>query len=161
MHVYLVRHGKAVKTGYATDAERELTKTGQREVKRIAQMMAGIGAQVAQIRHSGLVRAAQTADILGQHLEPPGGVIAVRGLHYNDPVEPLARELHLEHEPVMLVGHNPFMETLAGALLTRNSGTGTPLWFTTSTVACLEYIEGVWCLRWMLSREFVKDRDGG
>lgn len=156
MRVYLVRHGKAVKTGFTTDAERELTGTGRREVQRIAEMMAEAGVEVAQIRHSGLVRAAQTADILGEVLRPPNGVIAVRGLHYNDPITPLVRELHLEHEPLMLVGHNPFMEHLAGALLTRNTGSA-PLWFTTATTACLDYSEGVWYLRWMLSRDFLKD----
>lgn len=157
MRVYLVRHGKAVKEGYTTDAERELTKTGRREVAQIAEWMAQAGVEVAQIRHSGLVRARQTAEIFAELLQPPGGLIAVRGLHYNDPVEPLARELYLEHDPVMLVGHNPFMEKLAGLMLTRNSGIIMPLYFTTSATACLEYADGGWSVRWMLSRELIKD----
>ena len=72
---------------------------------------------VHQIRHSGLVRARETAEILGNVLNPPGGVIAVAGLKFSDPVDTLARELRLEPEPVMLVGHNPFMEDLASMLL--------------------------------------------
>jgi phosphohistidine phosphatase len=154
--VYLVRHGKAAKEGYARDEDRPLTKRGQRDSVRIAELIAAAGAPVQQIRHSGLVRARQTAEIFGERLSPPGGVIAVAGLTYVDPVEPLARELHLEPEPVMLVGHNPFMEELVSLMLTGSTGR-MPVWFATSTVACLAYTGGAWSLRWVLSRELVKD----
>lgn len=153
--VYLVRHGKAAKEGYATDAARPLTKRGQQDAARLADLMAGAGVHVHQIRHSGLVRAQQTAEIFGERLKPPGGVIAVVGLTYEDPVEPLAQALHLEPEPVMLVGHNPFMEDLAGLMLTGGPGR-TPVWFATATVACLSYAAGAWSVRWALSRELVK-----
>jgi phosphohistidine phosphatase len=153
MRVYLVRHGKASKDPvYATDADRPLTDRGRADVEAIAQFMAGAGIVVHQIRHSGLVRAEQTATILGSHLNPPGGVIAVRGLHYADPVNGLARELHYETQPVMLVGHNPFMEYLVAAMLGVNVGR-TPVWFATSTTACLDYVGGEWTLKWVLHRE--------
>ncbi len=160
LRVYLVRHAKAVKEGYANDAERALTPRGVQDIERIAARMAEAGVAVQQIRHSGLVRAAQTAEILGRHLNPPGGVVAVAGLTYADPVEPLARELHLEPDPVMLVGHNPFMEQLASLLLTGSAGR-TPVWFATSTVACFAYAEGAWSVRWVLSRDLVRDGAGG
>ena len=157
MRVYLVRHGKASKDSrYRTDAARPLTKRGQADSEAIAAFMARAGMKVHQIRHSGLVRARQTAEIFGAHLNPPGGVIAVRGLHYADPVDVLARELHFEHEPVMLVGHNPFMEHLAAAMLMCNTG-HTPLWFATSTTACLEYVEGFWVVKWVLHRELAQE----
>jgi len=156
MRVYLVRHGKASKDPtIPTDAERPLTDRGRADVLGIAQIMAAAGVQIHQIRHSGLVRARQTADIFGEHLNPPGGVLPVNGLHYADPVEELARELRLETEPVMLVGHNPFMERLAAALLMFNTG-HTPVWFATSSTACLDYLEGEWSIKWVLHRELVK-----
>ncbi len=153
--VYLVRHGKAAKEGYANDVDRPLTKRGQQDAARLADLMAGAGVPVQQIRHSGLVRARQTAEIFGERLSPLGGVIAVAGLTYADPVEPLARELHLEPEPVMLVGHNPFMEELVSLMLTGSTGR-LPVWFATSTVACLSHTGGAWSLRWILSRDLVR-----
>lgn len=153
MRVYLVRHGKASKDPqHKTDAERPLAERGDADVKNMAKILVKANVEVHQIRHSGLVRAAQTAEILGNKLKPPGGVIAVRGLHYADPVEPLARELRLETEPVMLVGHNPFMENLVSALLVTNMGR-TPVWFATSTICCMDYINGEWSIKWVLHRE--------
>jgi len=161
MRVYLVRHGKASKNPkYHTDADRPLTRRGQADSQAIASIMAQAGVEVHQIRHSGLVRARQTAEIFGERLHPPGGVIAVRGLHYADPVGQLAHELHLETEPVMLVGHNPFMEHLAAAMLMCNTGC-TPLWFATSSVACLDYVEGFWAVKWMLHRELIPETKQG
>ncbi len=153
MQVYLVRHGKASKDPtISTDAERPLTKRGRADAEAVARFMAEAGVQVYQIRHSGLVRARETADIFGQYLNPPGGVIAARGLHYADPVDELARDLRLETQPVMLVGHNPFMERLVAAMLLINKGLS-PVWFGTSSVACLDTIEGAWAVKWVLHRE--------
>lgn len=153
MRVYLVRHGKASKDPqYRTDADRPLTERGIADVTALAKFMGKAGVEVNQIRHSGLVRAAQTADILGQRLKPPEGVIAVRGLHYADPVDELARELRYETEPVMLVGHNPFMEYLTAALLVINMGR-TPVRFATSSTCCLDYSNGEWTIKWALHRE--------
>ncbi|MBN1562781.1 MAG: phosphohistidine phosphatase SixA [Anaerolineae bacterium] len=155
MRVILVRHGKASKDPtIPTDAARPLTDRGREDVANVGKLLAEAGIKVVQIRHSGLVRAQQTAEILGELLDPRDGVIAVRGLHYADPVAPLARELRYEPEPVMLVGHNPFMERLVAAMLLINMGR-TPVWFATSTTACLDYIEGEWSLKWVLHRELV------
>lgn len=157
MRVYLVRHGKASKDPqYIVDAERPLTDRGRSDIAAMARFMAAAEAEVHQIRHSGLVRAAQTAEILGEQLNPPGGVIAVRGLHYADPVEGLARELQYETEPVMLVGHNPFMENLVASMLLINTGR-TPVWFATSTTCCLDYTDGEWSIKWVLHRELFAE----
>jgi phosphohistidine phosphatase len=159
MPVYLVRHGKASKdTSIPTDAERPLTKRGRSDVEAIARFMAGARIEVHQIRHSGLVRARETADILGQYLKPPGGVIPVSGLHYADPVDGLAHDLHLETQSVMLVGHNPFMERLVAAMLAINQER-TPVGFGTSSTACLDYVEGAWSVKWVLHRELFSQPD--
>lgn len=153
MHVYLVRHGKASKDpSIPTDEERPLTKRGRADADAIARFMANAGVEVHQIRHSGLVRARETAEIFGQHLNPPGGVIAVDWLHWNDPVDGLGDKLRLETQPVMLVGHSPFMERLVAALLAVDREQ-IPVWFATSSTACLDYIEGAWSVKWVLHRE--------
>lgn len=155
MRVYLVRHGKASKdSSIPTDEERPLTGRGRSDAEQIARWMATSGAEVHQIRHSGLLRAEQTADLFGKHLKPTGGVIAVEGLTYEDPVEPLAESLALETESIMLVGHNPFMEQLTGLLLTGDASR-TPVSFGTSSTVCLERVAGVWSLQWALHRELI------
>jgi phosphohistidine phosphatase len=155
MHIFLVRHAKASKDPqYKIDAERPITRRGREDISKVAKFMADSGVEVHQIRHSGLLRARQTADILRDYLKPPEGVLAVRGLHPSDPVETLARELHMEPEPVMFVGHNPFMEDLTSVLLTRAPGR-VPVWFTTSCVAYLRRTNGEWSVRWVLNRQIV------
>lgn len=156
MRIYLVRHGKAAKEGYAVDEERPLTKRGRKDVELIAARLAGAKIELTQIRHSGLVRARETAEIFQQQLIPPGGMIQVAGLLWDDPVDQVARELRLEPEPVMLVGHNPFMERLAGALLTGDPNQ-TPIHFSTSSTVCFEYDMGVWTVRWALCPEIVPE----
>jgi phosphohistidine phosphatase SixA len=69
-------------------------------------------------------------------------------------VDELARDLRLETEPVMLVGHNPFMERLVAAMLMINKGL-TPVWFGTSSTVCLDYIEGAWSVKWVLHKELL------
>jgi phosphohistidine phosphatase len=157
MRVYLVRHAKASREPqYTVDAERPLTDVGRADAERVAAHIARAGVTIYEIRHSGLLRAQQTADIFAGHLNPPGGVLAVAGLHHDDPVEVLARELHLETEPVMLVGHNPFMEELVGLLLTGHHGE-MPVRFSTSCTVCLEHTEVGWYVRWVLDRNIVFD----
>lgn len=155
MRVILVRHGKASKDPkYAHDEDRPLTGRGESEVTALAEWLARAGITVHQIRHSGLLRAQQTADIFARQIKPAGGVVAVRGLLFDDPVDELARELALETEPVMLVGHNPFMERLAAALL-RADTAQPPVWFATSSTACFDLVEGLWTVKWVLHRELA------
>lgn len=161
MRIYLVRHGKASKDpAYVTDAERPLTDRGRQDVILIASQLVRAGVEVHEIRHSGLVRARQTAEIFGEHLMPAAGVKAVAGLHYVDPPEALASELRLEPEPVMFVGHNPFMENVVSLLLT-GSPDRTPVWFSTSCTVCLEYSGRMWTVRWVLDRNIVGGNSDG
>ncbi len=81
-------------------------------------MAAELGVGIEQIRHSGKTRARETAEILGDVLPPREGVVATSDLGPLDDVEPVAEALDQEVEPMILVGHLPFMERLAGRLLT-------------------------------------------
>jgi phosphohistidine phosphatase len=81
-------------------------------------------------------------------------LIQIAGLLSGDPVEQVGSLLYLETEPVMLVGHNPYMERMAGYLLT-GSADNTPVLFKTSGTACLEYADGIWSLCWALNPEIM------
>jgi phosphohistidine phosphatase len=155
MNVYLVRHAEAEKE--TVDPSRGLTKRGRRDTRRVAALAAKLGLEVQQIRHSGKTRAEQTAAILGEGLSPPGGVEAVSGLAPMDDVRPVADELSRVSQPVMLVGHLPFMERLAGQLLVGDANRPI-VRFRTAAIACLvregEREQGIrWQVAWMLTPE--------
>lgn len=119
MDLYLVRHGEAKRAD--DDPERGLTDLGRRQAESTARRLAEAGRVVFQIRHSGKKRAEETAEIFAAHLAAEGGVVSVGGLSPNDDVGPIAHDLDLESEPVMIVGHLPFLPQLASALLAGDS----------------------------------------
>ena len=73
-----MRHGEACDA--VVDSARPLTTEGRADIGRLAEWCAGNGVAPQKIRHSGILRAAQTAEILGARLAPSSGVRAVRGL---------------------------------------------------------------------------------
>lgn len=58
MRLYLVQHGDAAPE--RLDPERPLSAAGRREVEAVARLLACAGARVAQVVHSGKLRAQQT-----------------------------------------------------------------------------------------------------
>jgi len=98
---------------------RPLTADGRAEVLATARALAARGVTVAEIRHSGLARARETAEILGGTLAPPQGVHATAGLAPEDDPDIAAAELNLAAEPLMLVGHLPHLARLAATLVGR------------------------------------------
>ena len=115
MAIYLVQHGKCLAKD--EDPERGLSDQGRSEVHRIAQVAAGYGIRVSQIRHSGKKRALQTAEIMDQALNPEEWVLTEQGINPLDDVVTYARSLDIASN-VMIVGHLPFLEKLTAYLVT-------------------------------------------
>jgi phosphohistidine phosphatase len=153
MNVYLVQHGQAV----AKDADptRPLTAQGRQEVDYVAAFAARLGLEVSQIRHSGKTRAEQTAAILGEALSPPGGVVSVAGLAPKDDVAPVAQALTGESQPVMLVGHLPFLARLTGLLVTGDPGRAVAR-FRNAGIVCLTHEDDRWLVAWILTPEMAR-----
>jgi len=117
MEIFLVRHAKA-EPGQ-DDAARRLTQKGREAAEAVARLLRRQGVSVARIEHSPLVRARETAEIIGRRigsplaesadLRPEADVGAVRQRLFDDP-----------GGSVVLVGHNPFVGTLAGLLLAED-----------------------------------------
>jgi phosphohistidine phosphatase len=150
MDLYLVRHGKAEQGG--DDAKRRLTDKGRESVSRVARRLARAGVQVDRVEHSGLARAAETAELMAQEIG--GQVVQSAGLLPGDDGAAIARRLmERDVESLMLVGHNPFMERLAAFLL------GCPdaniIHFGTAQVALLSGDGQRWSLEWSLSRDLA------
>jgi phosphohistidine phosphatase len=137
MALYLAQHGKSLPA--SEDAEKGLSKDGQAETNRIAEVAAGYQVSVSRILHSGKKRARQTAEIFGQHLSPVEGIGACDGINPLDDVEIFATTLPLDRQ-IMLVGHLPFLERLISLLVCRNPNQ--PVFkLQNSGVVCLDYLE--------------------
>ncbi len=115
MLIWLVQHGQCEPK--SRDPQRPMSAAGRQEVERVAVWAAGAGLKVEQIRHSGKLRAQQTAEIFAQRLQPGQGTDCCSGLGPNDDVRPVAEELAGCPHPVMIVGHLPFLARLAGLML--------------------------------------------
>lgn len=115
--LYLVRHGEAKPK--EEDPERGLTVAGRADVTRMAAWAAAAGIQVDEIRHSGKLRAQQTAEIFAEHLGKQA--VATAGLSPNDDVVDVHKAIESEHGDVMLVGHLPLLERLASFLITGDA----------------------------------------
>ena len=115
--LYVVRHGEAKPKN--EDPERGLTEVGHANVSRMANWVAASGIRVDEIRHSGKLRAQQTAEIfagpLGAHAH------ATPGLAPKDDVASIAGIIASEDGEIMLVGHLPFLARLAALLTVGNA----------------------------------------
>ena len=114
-YLYLVRHGEA--TSKEQNPARPLTESGAKDVEQIAAWLTSTKLSVDEIRHSGMLRAQQTAEIFAQHLGLLELPAETPGLSPNDDVQPVADALKRETKSLMLVGHLPFMGRLVGCLV--------------------------------------------
>ena len=111
--LYLVRHGEAKPKD--EDPARGLTEVGRADVSGMAAWAAAADIRVDEIRHSGKLRAQQTAEILAEHLGTK--IQAIPGLAPNDDPADIAMAINSEASNIMLVGHLPFLERLAALLI--------------------------------------------
>ena len=147
MKLYLVRHGVA--NTAAVDQQRGLSEKGREEVERIAKFLQKSGVSVSRVRHSGKVRAMQTAEILASHIAPSIEIVSGDGINPNDPVDPVAYDAASFTEDTMLVGHLPFMDLLASRLAAGGEDS-VAFTFHPATVLCLERNGGGWSVAWMV-----------
>jgi phosphohistidine phosphatase len=143
MTLFLVQHGEAKPE--IEDPERSLTERGIETVGRVAGFAARMGITVDQIRHSGKRRAEQTATGFAKRLDPPKGVIAVKGLGPNDDVTVVAASLQGGPESIMLVGHLPHLSRLVGLLVTGNPDVEV-VRFRNAGIVCITQKEEKWAI---------------
>lgn len=153
MYLYLVQHGEAKPD--REDPARPLTDRGRDEVARVARHAAGMGLQVAEIRHSDKLRAEQTAALLAGHLKPLRGVREVTGLAPMDDPATARAEVETAQEPLMLVGHLPHLGRLSSSLLVGDPGKEV-IQFRMGAIMCLAKAKPGWLLQWILTPEIAR-----
>lgn len=153
MKVYLVRHGDAVSSD--VDPRRPLSKQGLADVRKVASFIKPLQISVEHIRHSGKLRAAQTAEILAESVQVKKDCSAHEALGPNDDVTILADELEAYDTDLMIVGHLPFMAYLV-SLLAAGKDISNVAAFDAGSIACLNRSSpGQWKIEWMIAPELL------
>lgn len=134
MDVLLVRHGAAVSAlARLLDEHRWLTPEGRATTRRVGGRLHELGVVPTVIYTSPLVRAVQTAEVLGTALACPRiETHAALGTDYGSTqqaIEVLSR--HQDSDVIMMVTHEPKIRSLASTLAHVRSFPG----FATSAVA--------------------------
>jgi phosphohistidine phosphatase len=144
VRLYLVQHGLAVDP--AEDPARPLSDDGRREVESVAGIAAHFGLPVKRVVHSGKLRARQTAELLAAQLNPVEGVVARDGLAPKDDVAAFV-DVGLE-DGLMVVGHLPFLERLAGQLLVDDPDRTLFRMQNGGILALERQADATWLIRW-------------
>jgi phosphohistidine phosphatase len=153
MKVYLVRHGEAVSSQF--DPKRPLSQQGLADVQKVASFVKPLKICVEYIRHSGKLRAAQTAEKLAESILVEKDCSAHKDLGPNDDVTIIADELEASDTDLMIVGHLPFMAYLA-SLLVAGRQTANIIAFDAGSIACLNRSDpGQWQIEWMITPEIL------
>ena len=153
MQLYLIRHAHALDA--ASDAIRPLSAKGCAQVKRLARFLQRSGLFApAEIWHSPLLRAAETAQLLTRHLQSDATRREVAGLKPEASPRIIARRLARAPDSLVLVGHEPNLSALASLLVAGQ--TSPPAFeFKKCGVLALERAGARWVVRWQLSPELL------
>lgn len=153
MKLFLVQHGEA--KSKTEDPNRALNQEGVRNVEKVAAWMGQTSEKVMEIWHSGKKRAEQTAEILGNHLSPSNGVTSASGLNPKDDIIPIADMLNEQQDPLMIVGHLPFLSLLASYLVTGDQHSDV-VKFQNAGVVCLIREQRQWSIAWIVMPSLIK-----
>lgn len=157
MELYLVRHGEAVRED--EDPRRPLSEAGKETVSRLGTFLGrGRAVSVGEVRHSGKLRARQTAEIITKSCGIAAPLRATPDLEPLADVSGLVVELERVEENLMLVGHLPHLSRLASALI-RAAPDLEAFDFEAGAILCLRAVTGGagsgrargWVVAWMLA----------
>jgi phosphohistidine phosphatase len=170
MILYLCRHGIADDSSASgRDEDRALTAEGRDKFRKAAKGFAHLEPRVGHILSSPLVRARQTAEILrdvlakATEINPPVTLEAHLGLGARwEPLRQTIKILPGRPREVVLVGHEPFMSHLLGALCFGESsgGRGGRVEFKKGAMAALEMDADLngGTLLWFMTAGILKGR---
>ncbi|MCU4138709.1 MAG: Phosphohistidine phosphatase SixA [Thermodesulfobacteria bacterium] len=153
MRLYLVQHG--IPKPESEDPQKPLSDIGKNEVEKVAQVLKKSEIKVSKIFHSGKLRAKQTAEIIGNYLNPSEGIVEAEGLKPLDSPDIWANQLNNLSDPIMLVGHLPHLQKLCSLLVIQNAEKPI-IRFRQGGVVALERDEkGIWIISWVLYPDFL------
>ena len=154
MQIYLIRHAHAAEGDH--DAARPLSAKGRKQIRAMVKFLHRSGRlQTTEFWHSPLVRARDTAALLGQGLGRKARLVEVSGMEpYANPVG-MAQKLRKLRRPVAVVGHEPHLSELATLLLVGRAVTPV-ITLKKCAVVALERKDEGWALRWQVSPKEIR-----
>ena len=157
MKLYFVRHASASAIA-ASDAARELTSEGYEEARVAGKALVKLGVKPARILSSPLLRARQTAEILGKELN--SAVETLSELRNDTSSSRLFKAVEAagNENEIVLVGHMPSVSDHVAHLIGAGSGAG--LAFGKGSVALVEANElkgGGGELRWLMRQKQLRE----
>jgi phosphohistidine phosphatase len=161
MDVYLVQHGQALSA--EQDPQRPLSEAGRAAATKMADHLAALGTRlinppIAEVRHSGKLRAQQTAETFAQALCPHVRPAACEGMNPKDDPRVVHEELTAKREQdgaLLLVGHLPHLARLAGLLLTEDAER-TPVRLVNAAVLTIGSADEGWAVEWYVTPACVR-----
>ncbi len=122
MNLYLIRHAIAVEE-YEDDSQRPLTEKGKKKMRNIAKGLRTLGVEFDLILSSPYVRAAETAEILGEVFKMKQEVQFSDNLVPMGDPDLLIAEMNEKYaaDSVAIVGHEPFLTAFIGLLISENA----------------------------------------
>jgi len=153
MEICFFRHGEAELPGAtATDEERQLTETGRDDTRLVAETLQRAGVVFGRLFTSPLIRARQTAEIVGEvfGLPPQTTELLRPGVGLGE-IQKLLSDQPSSH--VLLIGHEPDLSRVVSQLIG-----GGRIRLATSGVACVQMdrVEpGAARLMWLVAPEVV------
>jgi phosphohistidine phosphatase len=155
MDLYLMQHAEAVPE--TEDPARPLSTRGRAEVERVARFAARLEPGIALVRHSGRLRAHQTAEIMAAALRPSPRVEETGGLGPKDDPATAARTVGNTAETSLLVGHLPHLARLVSLLVLGEASKDVLAFRMGALVALSHGEEEGWRLRFVLTPEMGRD----
>jgi phosphohistidine phosphatase len=154
MKLLLVQHAEA--RPEEEDPDRPLSEKGQSDIRKVATFLERhINFKINSIKHSPKTRARQTAEVLGECLNPSEGVNEAEGLKSLDNPSTWTDHLSKTRENIILVGHLPHLCRLASQLLCQDKNR-TLINFQMGGAACMGRDEsGSWTLCWIVIPEIL------
>jgi phosphohistidine phosphatase len=145
MLIYLAQHAEAVDKD--KDPTRPVSRQGMANATRVAGHLAELGISISAIRHSGKLRAEQTAEIFSDSLGVTD-VAEIIGMGPNDDVEGFVKSLTSDR--VLYIGHLPHLDRALSQLIGGNRDQGV-VTFKNAGVVCVNIGDSENSLVWYLS----------
>ena len=161
MDIYMVQHGQALPA--EQDPQRPLSAAGRAAATKMADYLAPLGTQlidppIAEVRHSGKLRAQQTAEIFAQALCPYARPTARENMSPKDDPRMIYDELATKRGTdgaLLLVGHLPHLARLVGLLLTEDAEK-TPVRLVNAAILKIGPADDGWAVEWYLTPACVR-----
>lgn len=161
MNLFIIRHASAGvrRANPLLDGKRPLDKDGKRHCLQLAYVLNSLNIQFDLIVSSSLKRSLQTASLIGTEMGYESPIQISNALAPEATIRDFQHLLNecRDHENVLLVGHNPNINTFLGSLLVPAATHATAqVRLRKGSIARLSLTRGPATLQWLLDPRIVR-----